>query len=438
MRTPDDEHIHIDALHATLDRRARPEEVASLILQRPDGLDRAALRGLQVLAGTARFWGWYSSMSGDFERPELPERLMGVASALLDADFEPHLRGVEAAAMVAWAVVGCAPATEYSSRLDRRGRAAAGIELSRRRYDKTFRLAMALEGKAARMRAAEERRRWSMIAKSGLASEIFRAQLPDVATARFVAYFAARAHRRSIFTAGSQERPFDEVCESLLAAIPGAGPGSGWGAAALCWPAPEVLARLTDAQRGQLLGRWSQLMTALALRLGEEWERGDFDPAMVVRRGDDSSTWNALAGAFNKARSGWIATLYALGLGAALEERLPGKCMRLMAADVVWWHRLSGGDMEPDTTVWCRLPKPWDVVSGEAECGRGLVAQVCRDSGVDPVGSGWAAPRPKGAPAPTTATPELVHGVRVFDPLLAGALRRAGVFSGKGLKQAAR
>ncbi len=47
-----------------------------------------------------------------------------------------------------------------------------------------------------------------------------------------------------------------------------------------------------------------------------------------------------------------------------------------------------------------------------------------------PIKKGWIAPRPKGAPTPLRPTPELVHGVAVHSPELAGVLRKAGWFSG--------
>jgi hypothetical protein len=155
-----------------------------------------------------------------------------------------------------------------------------------------------------------------------------------------------------------------------------------------------------------------------------------------VRRGNDSTTWNVTAGAWNKLRSGWFSLLFSLGFEDWIERMCPGKVLRLMAADVAWWHR-AGGGLAPDTAVWAALPLPWDVLSGRAECRLGFVEEVCRAHGVDPVKSGWVAPKPQAVARPFRPTPELVHGVTVCHPGLAAQLRKLGVFSGKALKMSA-
>ncbi len=110
----------------------------------------------------------------------------------------------------------------------------------------------------------------------------------------------------------------------------------------------------------------------------------------------------------------------------------PGKVLRLMAADVAAWHRASGGDLHSDTGPWCDLPLPWEVLNGEP-CPRSLVLAVCEKWKVDPVKTGWIAPPPERKIAAFTPTSELVHGVQVASPHLASLLRKAGVFSGKGV-----
>ncbi len=152
---------------------------------------------------------------------------------------------------------------------------------------------------------------------------------------------------------------------------------------------------------------------------------------MIVRKGDDSTTWNVTAGAWNKAREGWVALLYALDMDEVLDQMCLGKVLRLMAADVAAWHRAVGGGLEPDTGVWNDLAAPWDVLGGLADCTRAEVEAVCRRHNVDPIKAGWTAPRPNRVVAAFRPTPELVHGVEVGHPGLALILRRAGVFSGK-------
>ena len=48
--------------------------------------------------------------------------------------------------------------------------------------------------------------------------------------------------------------------------------------------------------------------------LREVWVSGTIDTAsMIVRRGNDSSTWNLMAGAWNKLRDGWFALCRSTG-----------------------------------------------------------------------------------------------------------------------------
>jgi hypothetical protein len=113
-----------------------------------------------------------------------------------------------------------------------------------------------------------------------------------------------------------------------------------------------------------------------------------------------------------------------------LEDKCPGKVLRLMAADVVQWHQQVGGQFDPNTTVWATLPLPWEVLSDTAACTRTMVEAACQQAQLDPVKSGWLAPREHTVVA-FRPTPELVHGVSVSSPYLANLLRKNKVYSGK-------
>ncbi len=191
-----------------------------------------------------------------------------------------------------------------------------------------------------------------------------------------------------------------------------------------------MLDHLTEEQKGDLLGTWYGILEDVANLLEEVWRTTAVDRAtLIVRRGNDSSTWNQTAAAWNKAREHWIALVYSLGMGRLLEDLCPGKVLRLMAADVAAWHRASGGEVHPDTKVWAELPAPWDVLHGNALCTKATVEAVCRKHQVDP--TRWIGPRPPKVPAPFRPTPELVHGVAIRSPGLAKVLREARWFSGK-------
>jgi hypothetical protein len=156
--------------------------------------------------------------------------------------------------------------------------------------------------------------------------------------------------------------------------------------------------------------------------------------SMIVKKGNDSSTWNLLAGAWNRARDHWIALIDALGMNELFDAMLPGKVLRLMAGDVAYWHRATGGGVHADTLVWRDLPKPWLVVRGEEACTRSTIEAACLRHGVDTAKSGWVAPRPRTSVAAFRPTPELVHGVAVANPFFAEWLKDIGAFSGKPLK----
>jgi hypothetical protein len=228
-----------------------------------------------------------------------------------------------------------------------------------------------------------------------------------------------------------QQRPYDEIADMLFTRCKQRDDKANWWAIAHVFPEAFALAQLTDAQKGRLLGAWLSALYDIASLLKEVWERGGINrETMVVRRGNDSSTWNNTAGAWNKARGSWIALLQAMGMTEELDSMCFGKVLRLMAADVAAWHRLSGGELEPDTKVWNEVPLPWEALSGEAGCNRAMVEAICRKRGVDPVKKGWTAAAQKPV-AEFRPTPELVHGVTVSAPQLAAAIRKAGWFSGK-------
>jgi hypothetical protein len=260
----------------------------------------------------------------------------------------------------------------------------------------------------------------------------------DRHAAAFCAYYAARRNLRREFTTADRDSPFDACADMLLTRCARRNYATDWLMIAAVCPRPQVVTRLGDRAAGALLGRWWQVMSESAEILagiwpGEgRWQDGKVNRReMIVARGIDSSTWNLTAAAYNKARDGWLNLAAARGLTELTEAFLPGKVMRVMAHDLASWHMASGGDVHPDTKVWASLPLPWDVIHGLAECDRATVEAACAMFGVDPVRSGWTGPRAAGALAEYRPTPELVHGVAVADPVWAGLLRKAGVFSGK-------
>ncbi|MGL6096875.1 MAG: hypothetical protein ACRC7O_13895 [Fimbriiglobus sp.] len=437
----------IDDLFASLSKRLRPEDVAELVRQELAG--RLTRTEARVLAKAARgslvrsIWG-YSSMSTEFARPvglasqvQTARELFPSAAAPSDAECDDP-RVVSAYIAAASREIAKSPrASDFKAdRLNRERRTAAGLgDVSKRQYNKRFRLLARMERKVATLEREVRKREYTLISKSRLATRIPREDFGrDRDSACFIGYLTSRANLRSVFTNGPQARAYDVVAEMLLDRCRRSA-GANWAAIARVHPTAEVLGRLPHGHLGGLLAEWFGLLTGIAGLLREVWEKSRFNRAtMIVRRGDDSTTWNATAGAWNKAREGWIEVLHAAGMDDILDRVCPGKVLRLMAADVAAWHRLSGGGLEPDTAVWAALPAPWEVLDGSVSCTRADVETVCRRHQVDPTAKGWTAAWPDRVAEPFRPTPELVHGVEVGNPGLALLLRQLGVFSGKSLK----
>lgn len=442
-------------LHASLALRKRPEDVARLIQDlhaaQSTDLDEATEAAVAQAAehSLRNVWHGYTSMLEDFARPVGAQRQLARAARLFTNVPElPDSAGddpaqIEAAIRRAGESIGRAYGQNDfgMDRLDRAERTAAGIgEVSKRQYNKRFRLLRRMEGKLARLIHEQRRREVTMTGKGALAHalpyDLFAAD-PD--TAAFIAYVTARGYMRSVFTNGRQRQVYDQVAEALFQRLRAYPERTCWYAVAHVHPTAEVLAAVSDDNLTALLVRWNGFLRQVADQLEDAWNRHPLErDTMIVRRGDDSSTWNQAAQAWNAARAHWFALLTELGQENILDQICPGKVPRLMAADVAYWHRMSGGGLHPDTYIWAELPLPWDVLRGQEQCPRSLVEAVCARHRVDPVAGAWTAPRPAAEAVAFRRTPELVHGVAVADPLMASALRSAGIFSGKGQHAAAK
>lgn len=438
----------LDALYESLSGRPWPEAILDSVAQLPavqSAVPQLGQRARMLTRGWG-FWG-YSSMPEKFDAPVAPVRLARHLTGraefphLTDGDFaDPAvLRGLIAAVRQELGVgfVSAGSQAVWSDRLNRRQRRDVECRYPRRQYNRVARMVLILEEETAGYERQLLLFQAGRVAKTVFATRLSREEFRrDELTAGLVAYMTANLGRRSLFAAGKQARAYDTVADQLHEALR-RHEGANWFALAHVHPAPEVLEHIEPERLALLLGHALETMRVSGLELRRVVRETDPDLVrMVVRRGQDSSTWNACAGAWNKARQVWLACVTALGRQDALDAFMPGKVMRLMAADVASWHRASGGDVDPDTRVWARLPKPWEVLFGAATCTRDTVEAVCREEGVDPFATGWSRPRALTAVESWRPTPETVHGVAVADPLLAGWLRRIGVFSGKHIRPA--
>ncbi len=121
---------------------------------------------------------------------------------------------------------------------------------------------------------------------------------------------------------------------------------------------------MTERQKGELLERaWRD--TAI-----------DLD-TMVVRREINSSTWDLFAGAWNRARDGWIALIEAMDLDALLDEMLPGKVIHGRFPTPAWGVQRSyfaGGCAERHRTGLTSIAVPVDPDDAVRELNGGEVA----------------------------------------------------------------
>lgn len=433
----------IEALYDSLLDRQTPETVAGLIRDLPEVMADAAVADRVVKIATAR--PHWSSMPDSFFAPVALDTQVATALELFAVQLAPFagdprivaptersVRRLTAFVDLLSQTIGRRPGAQTHSRLDREARAGAGIDLSSKAYLKRFRFLVRFEEHLAVHGKETRLGEYRLAGKAGLVSLMDRGHFVACPwAAAFIAYYTARKKRRSEFTNTAQSRPFDELCELLLARVLARSPDDALFAVALVFPEPRILERLDEARKGRLLGAWGALMGAIARDLGTIAETTQVNvETMIVRPGNDSSTWNLTALAWNNARTAWFSLLAATGQQGLLDLVCPGKVMRLMAADVAVWHRHSGGQIHPDTAVFARLPKPWEVFSGKARCTRADVVAACGAVGLDPARSGWIEGQVSTHAEAFRPTPELVHGVSIASPELAAMLRQAGAFGG--------
>lgn len=435
-------------LFDSMQARRRPEDVAALVTRLLGGglgwseravLQRAARHAAKKLGAT--------SMMDDFDRPiGLQHQVASAARPHLFPQVPaPSPSACDSLPAVSDFVRACgaeihkAPGRHdfMAHRLSAELRREAEMQLSRRKYNRLFRFVARLEEKLDSLDRNWARYQCLRVGKTRLATkltwETFNSD-PSGRTQAFLAYYAARCNLRSRFTIEGQTKPFDEVSRVLLDGCVHSS-STNWFAIAHIFPDAQVLARLCDEQKGELLGLFFDQLRAISGLLREVWAASNINrQTMIVRRGNDSSTWNAAATAWNGAREGWIALLHAMGAESILDAMCPGKVLILVAGDLAWMHQEYGNGLSVDTKVWAELPLPWQVLDGEIPCPHSLVESVCARHGVDAQKGGWVAPRARGKAVPFEATPELVHGVTVASPHLANILREAKVFSGKNVQ----
>lgn len=162
-------------LFRSLDERWRPEDVAQKIVTFLD-LDRTERKTLEqaAQAGRDNFW---SSMSKDFNRPCGMSRQLKVAEELFGkaVNISPDdVAQIEEWTREAERSIGKTYGRNdfKQDRLPKPERKKAGIDMSRRQYNKRFRLAVRLERKVLKLRREQFKRALTLASKNRLSANI--------------------------------------------------------------------------------------------------------------------------------------------------------------------------------------------------------------------------------------------------------------------------
>ena len=266
-------------LYETLQERRRPEDVAEMIrLALRDSLSSQELAILDKAArhSLKRSFAKYTSMLETFQRPLPPERQVRKALELFRrteswsaADCADPSR-VELFIRELSALIGKQfGASDFKrDRLNGEERAARSLDLSRRLYNKLFRLLARLEEKLRTYLREQKKYEFTRIGKSRFAVRLSWEDFArDPNTAAFVAYYTARCNLRSVFTNLGQQKPYDEIADMLMQRLLRWPERTHWWAVAHVYPDRAVLEYLGDRQRGQLLGMWLATLSEIATLL---------------------------------------------------------------------------------------------------------------------------------------------------------------------------
>lgn len=301
--------------------------------------------------------------------------------------------------------------------------------LAKRERNRLFKLIRRLDRYVQMKRRQELISECARFGKTGFASSIAHSDFKESPhTAALIAHLTANMGRRSIFTVGKQARAFDELADALFRSTS----DHNWFALAHVFPRADVVEHLSETQKVHLLDMALGMMRQSSDLLAKLAQSSDMQIAtMIVRCGDDSTTWNQVAGAWNRARDMWLAMIVALGAESVLEVFMPTKAMRLMAGDVASWHAAVDGEqpLDPDTAAWRDLPKPWECMSDETPCPASKVYEVCATHGIDADAKGWTSPRMRLQIAPWIPNYDTVCGIQMAHPEVAWWLRKVGMFT---------
>ncbi|NJO02311.1 MAG: hypothetical protein HC880_12035 [Bacteroidia bacterium] len=428
---------HLKYLFKSLDRRKQPEDIAARILMIL-GNDLSPSEKDQWQASTPQEsgspWPGHSSLAEDFQPPVGMRRQIRKALDLFvsapnfDKNFYSQPEEVRKFIHnISQEIHKDFGANDFKhDRLSRIQRQNQGLDLSRRKYNKLFRHLKRLEEKLRILELELKKLSFRRMEKSGLAYQLdWETFSSDVPSACFIAYYTALCNQRPE-TAGPAPSSFpDAIARLLFARCLGNAQSTWWAIAHVCLH-EEVISRLTDKHKGKLIGRWFGILSEIADLLATLWESSALQrDTMTARPGNDSSSWNHTANAWNNARLHWIALLRALNLQTMLTAIYLGKVQPLSFIKAETSLSKTNAASKNDWLLWLALPLPWEVLRGRQICSRQRVENQCARQRIDPASLDW--------PAPQTSTdnhpsPTLIQVIKEDAPALINLLKAHGYF----------
>lgn len=251
----------IDILYKSLSQRKRPEDIAELVLSiLENDLSRAEVKKLKKASKGSlknKLFG-YTSMLQEFAGVIGAEKQIKKACELFKYETVDTLdytnitdinHFIQVVSPCIHKSVGKNDFT--ADRLTKSQRKELDLDISKRQYNKRWRLLKRLEKKLLKIQRETKKVEFQKIAKHGIIHHLdLKTFKNDINSACFIAYFNARCNLRSVFTNQSQERAYDEISDMLFKRC-----NTNWLAIAHIYSSKKVLSHLTDEQKSRIRSR---------------------------------------------------------------------------------------------------------------------------------------------------------------------------------------
>ncbi len=369
--------------HCVRARRPMYEDVAEIILDIIG--DNLATQDRVLLARAAKksvfkeAWA-YKTMAPDYSRPHGSMKLVRKAEELFCVDKALTPLECEDVKKIRILLNTISNQVGYESsrcdfikdRCNRPERKQLGIEHTKRQYNKRWRFLKRMERKISRMEEEDRKYKFLRLGSSALVHQMTEEEIQsDMPTACFIAYYHARLSGPGFLDTKAYDRVSEMLCRHAMSSET-----VNLSAIAYIYPGQVVLKKLSEFEKGKLLGVWYNKLSNLAGELKVIWkETGINLTTMNIEKGNDYYTWNLVANAWNRTREHWIEMLYSMRVHGLLHSLCPGRALNLFSS-----NPYSQGQFEKK--VWHSIPKPWDVIEGKEQCTKEMIEKKCAENKV--------------------------------------------------------